>query len=344
MNGDWLIRGRDGRLCVYLTSDDGVLCRAEQAPGGSWQAPRKVGGDQKVHPVLAAGRGVDGYAHLVSWRPLGKGEAGVVHSTHFRPLLSPMDWTPLGHPDTKGDRTGPPAVAVDHQGRAHVFVRCGDGGLRMIAQKEKGGWGPWRVLEDRPETEGAQTQGPPAAMVGESGCVEVYTVVGGGILRRRQDAPAKRVAAAEFLRAPVRPGTLRALATSSEETTLFYADDSGDLRAWRPGSEPVTVAPVAGPGPVAAVRCELDGRDVTLLAQRSTDGRVAFTAYRAGEEAADGWTESGPTLPDDTEVALAKDDEGRVVAAALSPSTGRLLVARLDAGEPGPAPASWQEV
>ncbi|MFF3848779.1 hypothetical protein [Streptomyces sp. NPDC002328] len=344
MNGDWLIRGRDGRLCVYLTSDDAVLCRAEQAPGGAWQTSRRVGGDQKVHPVLAVGHGVDAYAHLVSWRPTAPGESGVVHSTHFRPLLSPMDWSSLGHPDRTGDRTGTPAVAVDAQGRAHVFVAAGDGALRMIAQKEKGGWGPWRELEERPETEGAATQGPPVAVVGESGCVEVYTVAGGGILRRRQAEPAKRVAAAGFLRTPVRPGTLRALPTSAEDTTLFYADDSGDLRAWRPGSEPVTVLPVAGPGPVAAVRCELDGREATLLAQRTTDGRAAFAVHRDGEEPADGWTESGPALPDDAEVALAKDDEGRVTAAALSPSTGRLLVARLQPGEPAPAPTAWQEV
>lgn len=344
MNGDWLIRGRDGRLCIYLTSDDAVLCRAEQAPGGPWQAPRRVGGGQKVHPVLAVGHGVDGYAHLVSWRPTAPGESGLVHSTHFRPLLSPMDWASLGHPDKKGARTGTPAVAVDAQGRAHVFVRAGDGGLRMIAQKEKGGWGPWRELEERPETEGFEMQGPPVAVVGESGCVEVYAVVGGGILRRRQAEPARRLEAAEFLRTPVRPGTLRALATSPEHTTLFYADDSGDLCAWRPGAEPVAVLTAAGPGPMAAVRRERDGREGVLLAQRSADGRVAFAAYRAGEGTADGWTESGPALPDDAEVALGRDHEGRVVAAALSPSTSRLLVARLQDDEPGPAPTAWQEV
>ncbi|MGW0583500.1 hypothetical protein ACWD25_48070, partial [Streptomyces sp. NPDC002920] len=77
MNGDWLIRGRDGRLSVYLTSDDAVLCRTERAPGGPWDGPRRVGGDQRVHPVLAVGQGADGYAHLTSWRPTVKGESGL---------------------------------------------------------------------------------------------------------------------------------------------------------------------------------------------------------------------------------------------------------------------------
>ena len=180
MNGDWLIRGRDGRLSVYLTSDDAVLCRAERIPGGAWDGPRRVGGDQKVHPVLAVGQGADGYAHLASWRPTVKGEAGLVHSTHFRPLLAPLDWAPVGHPNKKGERTGPPAVAVDAQGRAHVFVRNFGTGLSMVAQKEQGGWDPWRDLK------GQGTEGPPVAVAGESGRRAALAAVYGGVRPRRQ--------------------------------------------------------------------------------------------------------------------------------------------------------------
>ena len=110
MNGDWLIRGRDGRLAVYLMSDDAVLCRAEHVPGGPWEAPRRIGGDQGPRQVLAVGQGVNGYAHLASWRPTAGEAATLVHSTHFRPLLAPLDWSPVGHPDKKGGRTGTPAV------------------------------------------------------------------------------------------------------------------------------------------------------------------------------------------------------------------------------------------
>lgn len=339
VNGDWLIRGRDGRLSIYLTSDGAVLCRAERTPGGPWDPPRRIGGAQKLHPVLAVGHGPDGYGHLTSWRPTVKGEAGLVHSTHYRPLLAALDWVPIGHPDKKGDRTGTPAVAVDAQGRAHVFVRNGAAGIAMVAQKEKGGWDPWCALPG----EGAAQE--PVAVTGESGCVEVYAAGSGALLHWRQREPGARPVLEETLDVvPARPGTLRALATSPEHTTLFFTDDSGDVRAWRPGDKPVPVLPAAGPGPVAAIRCVLDGHDCTLLAQRSASGRVAFAAYPTEQESAGAWwTESGPRLPADTEVALAVDHEGRVVAATLSPSTGRLLLTRRK-DEPGLALTAWQEM
>jgi hypothetical protein len=338
VNGDWLLRGRDGRLCVYLSADGAVLCRAERAPGGPWAAARRVGGEQKLHPSPAVGQGSDSYAHLVSWRPTVSAEAGLVHSTHYRPRLAALDWAPIGHPNKKGTRTGPPAVAVDAEGRAHVFVRNNGGGVSMATQKEKGGWDPWRDIKGR------EVQGELAAVTGESGRVELYAAVPGGILHWRQEEPGAQPALEEAMEAPVRPDTLHALATSPDGTTLFYTDDSGDLCAWRPGAKPVTLLPSAGPGPVRAVRCELDGHDCTLLAQRSASGRVAFAAYPTEQESAGAWwTESGPALPADALVSLAVDEDGRVVAATSSPSTGQLhLTRRKD--EPGLALEAWREM
>jgi hypothetical protein len=338
VNGDWLIRGRDGRLSVYQQSGDAVLCRAEHGPDGAWTGPRTVGGDQKLHPVPAVGRGADGYAHLVAWRPTAKGESGLVHTTHFRARLAALDWNPIGHPNKKGDRTGTPAVAVDAQGRAHVFVRNAGGGVSLLAQKENGGWEPWRDLKGKDVQDGL------AAVTGESGRVELYAAVPGGILHWNQEAPGGPPVLRETLETPVRPGTLSALATSPDRTTLFYTDTSGDLRAWRPGTEPTTLLPSAGPGPVSAVRCELDGHDCTLLAQRSASGRVAFAAYPTELESAGAWwTESGPQLPLDARVCLAVDEDDRVVAATLSPSTGGLLLTRRKA-EPGLALEAWRQV
>lgn len=81
---------------------------------------------------------------------------------------------------------------------------------------------------------------------------------------------------------------------------------------------------MVGPGPVAAVGCELDGHPCTLLAQRAAgSGRVAFAAYPAEEESAGAWwTESGDAVGADAEVALAEDEAGRVVAATLSCGDG----------------------
>lgn len=338
MNGDWLIRGRDGRLSVYLPTGEAVLCRAELGPGGPLEPPRKVGGDQKLRPGPAIGQGADAYAHLAAWRPTKAGEAGLVHSTHFRPRLAALDWIPIGHPNQTGDRTGTPAVAVDAQGRAHVFVRNKGGGVSMRGQKEAGGWGPWRDLKGR------AVQDHLAAVTGESGLVELYAAVPGALLHWQQEKPGAVPVLEEAMETPVRPGTLYALATSAEHTTLFFADDSGDLRAWRPGTKPVTLLASAGPGPVSAIRCELGGHDCTLLAQRSASGRVAFAAYPTEQESAGAWwTESGAQLPADAVVALALDEDERVVAATMSPSTGQLLITRRK-DEPGLALEAWREV
>ncbi|MCK1821959.1 hypothetical protein MTQ10_20670 [Streptomyces sp. XM83C] len=334
MNGEWLICGRDGRLSVYQLSGDFVLCRAERVPGGPWDAPRRIGGDQRVRPVLAIGQGIDSYGHLISWGP----DTGLVHSTHFRPLLAPLDWHPIAHPDGKGDESFEPAVAVDHQGRAHVFVRNAAGGLNMRAQALKGGWGPWRDLK------GADLQGAPAAAAGKDGRIEVYVAARGAVLYGRQPQPATVFELEETVEARAVPGTLKALATSEENTTLFFVDEDGRLCAWRPGSKPVELLDAAGTGRIAAVRCELDGQDCTLLAQRSATGGVSFAAFPSEQEwAGASWTRSGAELPPDVEVSLALDSDGRVVAAAQSPSTGALFLARRK-DEPGLALTPWQAV
>ncbi|GLW48286.1 hypothetical protein Stsp02_39480 [Streptomyces sp. NBRC 14336] len=336
MNGDWLIRGRDGRLCVYWHTEDAVLCRAERVPGGAWEAPRRVGGEQQVQPGFAVGQGPDGYGHLVAWRPTRAGESGLVHSTHFRPLLAPLDWSLVGHPNKAGKRTGDPAVAVDAEGRAYLFVRNRGKGIHTVNQKERGGWNAWHDLK------GSKVGEELVALTGESGLVEVYATTPTGVLRWIQEEPGARPLAADPLAARVEPGTLSALPTSKEHTTLFYSDPEGMLHAWRPDGEPIPLIPAAGPGPVSAVRCELDGHDCTLLAQRSSSGRVAFAAYPTEQESAGlWWTESGPALPAGTRVAVAEDAQGRVVAVSLTPD-GVLRLAR-QKDEPGLALAAWQE-
>ncbi|MFE6287792.1 hypothetical protein [Streptomyces sp. NPDC057877] len=337
VNGDWLIRGRDGRIAAYAPSDDAVWCRAERHPGGAFLPPRKAGGDQRLHPGFAVGQGTDGYAHLVAWRPTRDGESGLVHSTHFRPHLSALDWHPIGHPNRRGDRTGRPAVAVDPDGRAYVFVRNRGLGVHTINQKARGGWNAWHDLR------GSKVDEDLVAVTAESGLIELFATSPAGVLRWIQEEPATRLVAADPLPVRAVPGTLSALPTSKESTTLFYADPEGMLHAWRPGADPVPLATVAGPGPVAALRCSLDGHDCTLLAQRSASGKVAFAAYPTEQESAGlWWTESGPHLPADTRVALAQDAEGRIVAATTTPD-GTLRLAR-QKDEPGLALAAWQEV
>ncbi|WP_394429334.1 hypothetical protein [Streptomyces sp. SGAir0957] len=342
MNGDWLIRGRDGGLCAYAFTPDGdaVLCRTERTPGGAWSDPRRVGGDQRLHPVLALARAQAGYVHLVSWRPTTPGESGLVHSTHFQPHLAALDWSSIGHPNRTGDRTGPPAVAVDAQGRAHVFVRNRGGGVSMRGQQEKGGWGPWRDLK------GKGVRGELAAVAGESGLVTLYAATGESILRWRQEKPgAVPVLDEKPCPATARPDTLHALATSPEHTTLFYTDEDGGLYAWRGDDAPVRLVDAAGPGTVTAIRCLLDGVDCTLLAQRADSGRVAFAAYPTEMESAGAWwSESGPALPPDTRIALAKDATDRVVAATYVPGNPPRMHLTRRKDEPGLAMEAWNQL
>ncbi|MHB9758188.1 PLL family lectin [Streptomyces sp. BYX5S] len=341
MNGDWLVRARDGRLCAYeyATAGDAVVCRLERGPDEPWSAGRTVGGEQRLLRGLALAQGPHDYVHLVSWRPTVPGEAGLVHSTHFQPHLAALDWAPIGHPNKTGDRTGPPAVAVDAQGRAHVFVRNRGGGLSMRAQGEKGGWGAWTDLK------GSGVRGEPAAVTGESGLVEVYALTVDGLVRWKQREPgAKPEQDGAPLPVGARESSLTALATSATRSTLFFTDEDEVLHVLRGDARPVPLLKAAGPGPVAAVRCVLDGHDCTVLAQRTASGRVALAAYPTEQESAGAWwADSGPRLPDDAQVALVLDHRGDVVAATVSPSTGQLLVARRK-DEPGLALTAWQPV
>ncbi|MFJ5261988.1 hypothetical protein ACIQAC_16150 [Streptomyces sp. NPDC088387] len=337
VNGDWLIRGRDGRLSVYLPSDEAVLCRAESVPGGAWGPPRRVGGEQRLHAGFAIGRGANGYTHLAAWRPTRTDESGLLHSTHFRPLLAPLDWLPIGHPNKRGALTGPPAVTVDAEGRAFVFVRNRGLGVHTTNQMMRGGWNAWYDLR------GSKVHDQLTAVTGESGCVEVYATNPDGILRWYQEAPGKRAVAGEPLKVSVVPGSLSAQPTSKESTTVFFADPTGMLHAWRAGTDPVPLLAAAGPGPVATLRCELQGFDCTVLAQRSASGRVAFAAYPTEKESAGlWWTESGPQLPAGSRVALAEDADGRVVAASITPDNTLRLARQKQ--EPGLSLAAWQEI
>lgn len=250
MNGDWLLLGRDGRLSVYFQTDDAALWRAESTPGGGWEPPRRAGGDQELRPgALAVGQGADGYAHLAAWQPIGADRAGLVHTTHYRPLLAPLDWQPAGHPNKQGDRTGPPTVAVDAQGRAHVFVRNGGGGMSMVAQREKGGWAPWRDLK------GSRVQESPVAVTTRTGLVELYAPVESGILHWRQEAAgtrmelgsASRPRSARAACAPWRPPRSAPRSSSPTTTPVSCAPGApaGSRPPWCPQPAPAPCPPSA---------------------------------------------------------------------------------------------------
>ena len=85
--------------------------------------------------------------------------------------------------------------------------------------------------------------------------------------------------------------------------------------------------------------------DLTVVVPGPPEPALAAELELVAEQESAGawWTESGPQLPVDAVVAMAVDEDGRVVAATLSPSTRRLLITRRK-DEPGLALEAWREV
>ncbi|CAM5528973.1 putative protein OS=Streptomyces tendae OX=1932 GN=GUR47_31885 PE=4 SV=1 [Streptomyces tendae] len=361
MNGDWLLLGRDGRLSVYLPSNDAALWRAERVPAGAWEAPRRIGGDREVRPeCLAAGRGPDGYTHLVAWRRTGAGRCGLVHTTHFRPLLAPLDWQSAGHPNKQGDRTGTPAVAVDAQGtsrpvtewrslgnphpqkdraarlgaplaavsttgRVHVLVPNAGGGLMLRREGPSGKWDAWLDLKGSGVRDGF------AAAVHPSGRIEVFAGNSEHVMRWSQAETDGDFGREPNIPLRVAPGTASVLETAPGRSTYYWADeDTGQMVAHRPGGWVIPLGGASTGERIAVLRTVLDGYDCTVLAHRGLDGEIMVAACGTENEGAGLWW-SPAGGPSAGAPALALDAHGRVVLALISPD-GRLRVARQGMG------------
>ncbi|MDV9187136.1 hypothetical protein R6L23_02700 [Streptomyces sp. SR27] len=328
LQGAWLTRGEEGRFSAYLPRDGEVL-RWTERPDGGWSGPDSLGGDG-LNPFLAVGQGADRYVHLVGVRPTtgGEGHVELVHSVQFQTGRPAAPWRSIGHSNGKWRWTGNPTVAVDAQGRAHVFMRNGGGGLSVRAQKDAGGWHPWWDLH------GSGTDPSPVAAVNGEGRVELLTTTDKGLLRYVQEEPGARPVRQDVLPAEVTFGTLATVTGPSGHVTLFYVDKAGKVRAWSPDRslEPTTVGDAVGTGRLAATRCLIDGFDCTVLAQQSDDGRLALAAYPSEQEA-DGitWSETGDPQGDLATV-LTRGLDGRLVAMALV-GGAQLITTRQKAAE-----------
>ncbi|MEU5220381.1 hypothetical protein AB0G79_29855 [Streptomyces sp. NPDC020807] len=337
--GGWITRGEEGRFSVYLPRD-GEVVRWTETAGGDWTGPVSLGGGG-LAPFLAVGQGADRYVHLVGLRPTktGDGHVELVHSIQFQTGRPAAAWRPIGHSNGKAAWTGNPAVAVDAQGRAHVFVRNGGGGVSCRAQKDAGGWHPWWDLH------GWGSDPSPSAATNGEGLVELYTATDKGLLRYVQEEPGARPVRQDVLPADVTFDTLATVTGPSGHVTLFYRDKAGKLVAWSPGRdlEPTAFADAVGTGPIAATRCLIDGYDCTVLAQRAESGRLALAAYPSEQE--DGgveWSETGDPH-DGIDTVLTRDLDGKLVAASLLDGS-RVLVTRQKTGAEGLLLESWRSI
>ncbi|MDT3395497.1 hypothetical protein RKE29_02345 [Streptomyces sp. B1866] len=340
-----LFRGKDGRLTAYAAVPGGTHRWTENRPGGpDWTGPLHT--DTPGLAAVTTAQGADGYLHLVGLRFRHDGSrtlTDVLHATQFQTGRPCTAWHALGTPRPPKDspaarRTGPPAAAVDGEGRPHLFVRNADGGVSVRWQDTKGTWKDWTDLK------GEGVVGGLAAAAMPDGRVEVFAAAGDRVLHWQQPKPAAAFEPDDDIPARPQQDSLSAVAVGGETVTCYWRDaDGGGLRAWRPGAEPASLGGETGTGPVAAARVEIDGFACTVLAHADAKtGRIAVAAHPAEDESAGvWWTPTGD--PGAREPALALDGTGRVVLAALGPG-GELRVTRQKTDESGLALRAWVRV
>lgn len=338
MHGGWLARGAEGRFSVYVPRDGEVL-RWTEGPGRRFDGPDVLGG-RDLLPFLAAAQGPDRYVHLIGLRHTGTatetGEPHVelVHSVQFQTGRPNVEWKSIGHSNGTAEWFGNPALAVDGQGRAHVFVRNRGGGVSARVQKDAGGWHPWWDLK------GGHTDRNPVAAVTGKGLVELYISTNRGLRRYVQHDPGAKPVAEAPVPTSVTQGTLTAVTGPSGHVTLYYLDGHGRVCVWSPGRglAPTPLAQGVGEGPLTATGCLIDGYECTLVAQCDPAGVVSLGAFMAErEDMGLYWSPSGPPVLGPP--AMATDRDGAAALAALTPDGG-VVVTRQKA-EQGLALAPW---
>ncbi|RPF44902.1 hypothetical protein EDD96_1445 [Streptomyces sp. Ag109_G2-6] len=326
LTGRWVLAGKDGRLTAYARTGGGLLRWTEETPGGpGWSGPDFFPADGLTD--LSVGQGPDGYAHFTARRRARDGDTETLtyhHAVQYQSGRPIGPWESLGTLYQNVEmslRGGPPAITVDAQGAAHVFVRNNGRGIHMKRQDKKGTWGRWEDLK--------------GSMTFEGGCASstadgrtAFAAPGEkGLTFWAQSAPGGPLKMGEVVPYLARDGSLATLETAPGRLTRFWhAADGSGVFAHREGAGVMALGGGPGLGAVAAVRALVDGYDCTVLAHRALDGRTALAAYPTENEAAGlWWTGIGEECPDSP--ALAVDARGLVVIASIS-AGGELLVNR----------------
>jgi hypothetical protein len=137
----------DGRLeAFFIGFDRGLYHNWQVTPGGVWSGWFSLGGVVALSSSVVVGVNADGRLEVfvtgsdyALWHINQKQVNGSVWS----------GWTPLGAP-IGGTLQGPPAVAVNADGRLEVFDVASDGALWHISQATPNGpgWSSWETLGD----------------------------------------------------------------------------------------------------------------------------------------------------------------------------------------------------
>ena len=331
-HGEWLTRGKDGRLTLYAPTGGGLLRWTETAVGGPWwSGPHFVPVAGLTH--LSVAQGANGYVHFLGRRERegadGTTGADIVHAVQYQTGLALSDWRSLGNPHRDRDDPGMLAVpvgAVAGDGTVHVFLRGADGGLVLRREAPNGKWRAWEDLR------GGGLDARPAAIALTDGRVEVCAAAETGVLVWSQSAPGEDFTGPRGFSLRPAPGTVAALETAPGRATFFWTDaESGGAAAWRAGDWPVSLGGTPAERPYAVLRTSLDGYDCAVLACRDKDGAAVLGMGGTENESAGFWwyalAETCQGSP-----ALARDGRGRVVMALIG-TDGTPRVARQEDGD-----------
>ncbi|MBK3530971.1 hypothetical protein ACWD7B_27130 [Streptomyces rubiginosohelvolus] len=333
VSGQWLVRGKDGRLAAYARHADGVLRWTETRPGGpEWSGPDLFEVPHLTHLSLA--QGADGYVHFLGRRSVPKGDGppvvDVVHAIQYQSGRGLTSWHSLGNPRKNSDQAsglGAPVGVVGPTGLVHFFVRTGAGGVMLRRDDKAGVWGSWHNMNARGAEEGM------AVTLGTAGTVDLLVPGPGVAMHWRQSAPNGGFTRERDIPVQMAPGSVTALATAPDRCTYYWTDPvTGGVVAHRVGGWLIPLGGAPAEGPVSVLRTVLDGYDCTVLAHRDTDGHVMLAACGTeGEEGGLWWSPAGERTS--MAPALATDHAGRVVLASIG-LDGALYIAR-QSPEPG---------
>ncbi|MFI9105312.1 PIG-L family deacetylase [Streptomyces fildesensis] len=353
---DWLVRGADGRLALYVVLAGRVVGWQERTPGRDlWTGPTVIDDGRDggwMLPCLSATAGRDGRVHLVGLRRTEAGAGGarldVVHAVREAGAAAFGRWQSLGGPDS-GEReqreVGVPAATVDGEGRLHVFVRDYAQGLRTRVERTPGGWDEWEKLG------GTLLQDGPTAITTQDGRVEVFVPDKSGVRRWRQEQPGGALTAGEALQTgAVASGRVTVAESGVGDVVVVYRQANTAavhaLRLPAPGGgrpeSPVDLGGGDGVGPVAVLWPAGDAVADVVTVRAGVD--LAAHGPAAGRGPSAQWPAlAGLTVLRGASLALGSD--GTPVVAVLG-ADGRPRVSRFttDAGADGAGFGPWKSL
>ncbi|MFG2591901.1 hypothetical protein [Streptomyces sp. NPDC048438] len=327
VDGQWLVRGKDGRLTAYARHADGVLRWTEVRPGGpEWSGPDLFRVPHLTHLSLA--QGADGYVHFLGRRSVpkkgGPPVVDVVHAIQYQSGRALGGWHSLGNPRKDSDQApgmGAPVGTVGRFGLVSFFVRTGAGGVMLRRDDKDGKWASWHNMNARGTEEGI------AVTLGASGIIDLLVQGPGTAMHWRQASPGGGFSREQDIPVQMAPGSVTALETAADRCTYYWTDPgTGGVVAYRLGGWVIPLGGAPADGPVSVLRAPLDGYDCTVLAHRDLDGHVMVAACGTENEGGGLWW--SPT-GERTEMppALAIDSAGRVVLGMIG-ADGALYIAR----------------